>query len=91
MQNFQADFFFVELGNQSQLIYLNFDRISGETVLDDSGYANDGTLINFSQLARDAGKCGHGIRFQGGTFSFLYCVEKTIDLVLFVKRRIFSA
>ena len=63
---------FVELGNQSQLIYLNFDRISGETVLDDSGYANDGTLINFSQLARDAGKCGHGIRFQGGTFVILY-------------------
>ena len=58
--------YFLELSNQSQLIYLNFDRISGETVLDDSGYSNDGALANFSQLARDAGKCGHGIRFQGG-------------------------
>ena len=61
-----APILFLDLVNQSQLIYMNFDRISGETVLDDSGYSNDGTLTNFSQLARDAGKCGHGIRFQGG-------------------------
>eukprot|EP00794_Sanderia_malayensis_P012811 gene12811-14124_t len=55
-----------ESGYKPQIIYLNFDRITGEKVYDDSGYGNDGKLINFSQLARDAGKCGHGIRFQGG-------------------------
>ncbi|XP_012555797.1 uncharacterized protein LOC100204986 isoform X1 [Hydra vulgaris] len=52
--------------NQSQLIYMTFDRIAGDKVFDDSGYSNQGSLVGLSKLARDAGKCGHGLRFQGG-------------------------
>ena len=52
--------------NQAQLIYMTFDRIAGDRVFDDSGYGNHGNLVGLSKLARDAGKCGHGLRFQGG-------------------------
>ena len=45
---------------------MTFDRIAGDKVYDDSGYSNQGNLIGLSKLARDAGKCGHGLRFQGG-------------------------
>ena len=45
---------------------MNFDRISGERVYDDSGYGNHGVLKGLSSLARDAGKCGHGLKFHGG-------------------------
>lgn len=46
---------------------MTFDRIAGDKVYDDSGYGNHGNLAGLSKLARDAGKCGHGLRFQGGT------------------------
>jgi len=52
--------------NQAQLVYLTFDRIAGDKVYDDSGYGNHGSLVGLAKLARDAGKCGHGLRFQGG-------------------------
>ncbi|XP_057312398.1 uncharacterized protein LOC130653922 [Hydractinia symbiolongicarpus] len=55
-----------ETENQAQLIYMTFDRIAGDKVYDDSGYGNHGNLAGLSKLARDAGKCGHGLRFQGG-------------------------
>lgn len=58
----------IDLQNQAQLVYMTFDRIAGDKVYDDSGYGNIGHLIGLSKLARDAGKCGHGLRFQGGRF-----------------------
>ena len=47
-------------------MYMTFDRIAGDKVYDDSGYGNVGHLIGMAKLARDVGKCGHGLRFQGG-------------------------
>ena len=55
-----------DLQHQAQLVYMTFDRIAGDKVYDDSGYGNSGKLIGMSKLARDVGKCGHGLRFQGG-------------------------
>lgn len=45
---------------------MTFDRIAGDKVYDDSGYGNIGRLNGMAKLARDVGKCGHGLRFQGG-------------------------
>ena len=50
---------------------MTFDRIAGDKVYDDSGYGNSGHLIGMSKLARDVGKCGHGLRFQGGVLTYL--------------------
>ena len=49
---------------------MTFDRIAGDKVYDDSGYGNSGKLIGMSKLARDVGKCGHGLRFQGGVWTY---------------------
>ena len=61
----------LEIANQSMLIYFTFDRISGDSVYDDSGYQNDGELVKKAGLAKDAGKCGHGLRTQGGKLIIL--------------------
>jgi len=45
---------------------MTFDRIAGDKIYDDSGYGNIGHLNGMAKLARDVGKCGHGLRFQGG-------------------------
>lgn len=51
---------------------MTFDRIAGDKVYDDSGYGNNGHLIGMAKLARDVGKCGHGLRFQGGLSLFIH-------------------
>lgn len=58
---------------QSQLVYITFDRIAGDKVYDDSGYENHGALFGLPKLARDTGKCGHGLRFQGGKMWIIAC------------------
>ena len=68
LTNIDKNLNFIEISEkQSQLIYMTFDRIAGDKVYDDSGYGNHGALSGLSKLARDTGKCGHGLRFQGGT------------------------
>lgn len=67
---------------------MTFDRIAGDKVYDDSGYGNNGHLIGMARLARDVGKCGHGLRFQGGvnTYTCVFLFQRNppnIFLVFF--------
>ena len=63
---------------------MTFDRIAGDKVYDDSGYGNNGHLIGMARLARDVGKCGHGLRFQGGvnTYTCVFFFKETLKHIL---------
>lgn len=49
-----------------QLLYYSFDRLSGTTILDDSGNNVDGTASSEAQVMKEDGKCGKGLHLNQG-------------------------
>ena len=56
----------IDAATTGQVVYFGFDRVSGNTVLDDSGDGNDGELTSLATMAKTSGTCGNGLRLQGG-------------------------
>lgn len=50
---------------QSELVgYWKFDESSGQTIIDSSGYSNNGNIVNLGTgVIRDIGKYGNDLNF----------------------------
>ena len=56
---------FAELPFDKLALYMSFDKIAKDTVIDESGNKNDGKIIK-AKVAAGKGKYGDGMEFKGG-------------------------
>ena len=66
---------YAELPFDKLALYMSFDKIAKDTVIDESGNKNDGKIIK-AKVAAGKGKYGDGMEFKGAITLFKLRIQK---------------